>query len=105
MKLFSKFISFALVLTLSLASTVSVFAQVSAAAQENPFLDISSSYVYYDSIKLLKDRGVINGYPDGTFKPNKGLSRSELTKIVVISSNIPTAELTQCFPDIDLTQW
>ncbi|MBT6143110.1 hypothetical protein HOH51_01210 [bacterium] len=105
MKLFSKFISFALLLTLSLASTVSVFAQVSAAAQENPFLDISSSYVYYDSIKLLKDRGVINGYPDGTFKPNKGLSRSELTKIVVISSNIPTAELTQCFPDIDLTQW
>lgn len=92
-----KFLS---LLLLSLCAS-SAFAQ----SFDNSFLDISSSYVYYDAISYLKERGVINGYPDGTFRPNNTLKRSELAKIVVISSNIPSVSERQCFPDLDPTQW
>jgi len=86
---------------LSLVSFSLAFAQ----DVNSVFLDISSSYKYFNSIKYLKDNQVINGYPDGTFRPNNTLKRAELAKIVVLSSNIPSVAARNCFPDLDPSQW
>ena len=89
----------------SLVLSLVLLVPASAQSIDNGFLDISSSYVYYESINFLKSRGVINGYPDGTFRPNNTLKRSELAKMVVISSEIPAVSARDCFPDLDPTQW
>ena len=34
------------------------------------------------SVLALADAGVINGYPDGTFGPEKTLTRAEISKII-----------------------
>ena len=89
----------------SLIAAVFISFPLTSMGVDGGFLDISSSYVYFDSINYLKNRGVINGYPDGTFRPNNTLKRSELAKIVVISSQIPAVGERSCFPDLDPTQW
>ena len=38
---------------------------------------------YEDYVKTLESYGVISGYPDGTFKPSKTLTRAELTAIAL----------------------
>ena len=50
---------------------------------EDIFTDVSSDSEYFDALKYLKDRGIIEGYPDGSFKPGITINRAEFTKIVV----------------------
>ena len=47
------------------------------------FNDIKESDWYATTVKKLVDMGGINGYPDGTFKPNNQITRAEFTKILV----------------------
>ena len=54
-----------------------------AAAEENPrFSDVSEDHWAYDYIYECSSRGIINGYPDGTFKPEKQLQACEFIKMV-----------------------
>jgi len=46
-----------------------------------PDLDESSSLTSY--IKVLKKKGIINGYSDGTYRPNEPVSRGAATKFIV----------------------
>ena len=38
---------------------------------------------YIESVKKVYQYGIINGYPDGTFKPKDYLTRAETTKVIV----------------------
>lgn len=55
-----------------------------------------------EAIQFLNDRGIIGGYPDGTFKPQNTVNRAELLKILVGGKGvIPTVEEYHgCFPDV-----
>ncbi|OEH93345.1 S-layer homology domain-containing protein [Bacillus solimangrovi] len=55
-------------------SAVAVTTAVSSASASY-FPDVSDSSVYSKPIESLVDSGVITGYPDGTFQPNKTLIR------------------------------
>ena len=46
------------------------------------FSDLSSNHWAYQSIKALVNEGTINGYSDGTFKPNKSVTRAEFAKMI-----------------------
>ena len=49
---------------------------------EAEFSDVPRNDDYYSqNIYLLADAGVINGYPDGTFKPDDNITRAEAIKI------------------------
>ena len=46
------------------------------------FSDVPPSNVFYTSIETAHHMGVINGYPDGTFRPNNNIRRDEMAQIV-----------------------
>jgi hypothetical protein len=70
------------------------------------FSDVDQTHTNAKAIAYLKDHDIIGGYPDGTFQPDKTVSRVEALKMILLAFNIsltPTADLT--FPDTDSEQW
>lgn len=51
------------------------------ASAANPFSDVESDSWAYEAVASLSDRNIIEGYPDGTFRGNKHITRYELAQI------------------------
>ena len=47
------------------------------------FTDIDESHWAYSYVNELKDKNIISGYADGSFKPNQSVKREEFIKLVV----------------------
>jgi|GEM_PF-4877823 len=58
---------------------VMVFATV---AMANPFSDVPFSHWSYDAVAKLSAKGIITGFPDGTFKGQRKVTRYELAMIL-----------------------
>ena len=41
------------------------------------FTDVKESNWFYQAVKWATEQGIINGYKDGTFKPNQPMTRAE----------------------------
>ena len=48
----------------------------------NPFSDVSASDWAYQAVSDLSDQGIVEGYPDGTFKGQTSITRYEMAQIV-----------------------
>ena len=48
----------------------------------NPFSDVTPDSWAYQSVSQLADAGIINGYPDGTFKGQKDITRFEMAQMI-----------------------
>ena len=66
---------------LALAAAAALTAGVSAYAA-NPFSDVTADDWAYQAVSDLSAQGVVEGYPDGTFKGEKNMTRYELAQIV-----------------------
>ncbi len=66
---------------LALAAVAALTAGVSAYAA-NPFSDVSTDDWAYQAISDLSDQGIVEGYPDGTFKGERNMTRYELAQII-----------------------
>ncbi|MFC1655584.1 beta-propeller domain-containing protein [Patescibacteria group bacterium] len=75
----------------------------SAFAQTTSFDDVPTSYDYYDAVDYLKGEQVVEGYDDGTYKPENTMNRAEFVKIVLLSSGEEPGG-SDCFPDV-ANQW
>lgn len=65
------------------AAIVACFAcAVVTASAANPFTDVSADDWAYQAVASLSDEGVIDGYPDGTFRGDKHVTRYEIAQIV-----------------------
>ncbi len=72
----------------------------------NAFVDVSSNHEYKTGIKYLKDRAIVEGYQDGTFKSSNTINRAEMTKILLVSNKIPIQEFnSRCFKDVPINDW
>lgn len=49
------------------------------------YSDVSEDYWAYDAIRYLSIQGVLSGYPDGTFKPDKSVTRAEFAKMLAVA--------------------
>lgn len=49
---------------------------------EDSFIDVDEKSPYYEDILIGKKQGYINGYEDGTFRPDESISREEMSKIL-----------------------
>ncbi len=79
------------------------FNQVALAAS---FPDVLENTAHFGAVEYLKAKGVISGYPDGTFQPEKTINRVEALKMVMLATATElngTAELL--FPDVKDTDW
>lgn len=52
------------------------------------FTDVPESHWAYESISLMEQKGILSGYPDGTFLPSKYITKTEFAKILVLSLDI-----------------
>lgn len=70
------------------------------------FSDIKSPLLR-EAVDYLSQRGIIAGYPDGTFQPDRVINRAEALKIIFAAQGI-TADrpaITPPFPDVSTTEW
>ena len=47
------------------------------------FSDVGSEHVYFDAITYMQTKGIVQGYADGTYRPDNLISRAEFIKIVM----------------------
>lgn len=80
------------------------FASIAHAAD---FSDVPQSHDNYLAVKYLVDEGVVKGYADGTFKPEKLVNRAEALKIILESGKVQaTQEVAEMpFKDINPSDW
>lgn len=66
-------------------------------ATENRYSDVSAGQWYNNAVSTMTRAGIVNGYPDGTFRPNAPITRAEMAKIIALFAKLePSAER---FPD------
>ncbi len=87
----------ALVLTLVfLISPLSVSAEESTTSSGikavTNFPDVLRTHSSYVAISYLNENGIINGYPDSTFKPDNPINRAEVLKIILMGSKVDVPE-------------
>jgi hypothetical protein len=49
------------------------------------FSDVPTTDPFYGYIETARNRGIISGYADGTFRPGNSITRGQLCKIVVLA--------------------
>ncbi|MFN7161056.1 MAG: S-layer homology domain-containing protein [Candidatus Gracilibacteria bacterium] len=82
------------------------------------FPDVTQENMYYQSINDLKERDILSGYSDGSFKPFSSLNRAEFLKIIVSASKENQNGVESClsdkkqrgwsyvyFPDVNINAW
>lgn len=70
------------------------------------FTDITPNHKNYQAIKFLKEKDIISGYNDGSFKPNNTVNRVEALKMLMLafSVNVGAVEPSS-FTDTNSTAW
>jgi hypothetical protein len=68
----------------------------------DPFPDVSSDNVFYEEIMSLKNAGIVEGFSDGEYKPDKQVSRGVLMKFVLEAVNFKE---TYVSTGHDWTRW
>ena len=67
---------------LTLLSAAFLIACGASALAANPFSDVSPDDWAYQAVSDLSSQGVVEGYPDGTFKGERNMTRYELAQII-----------------------
>ncbi|WP_096550707.1 S-layer homology domain-containing protein [Ureibacillus thermosphaericus] len=88
----SKIYHMALAATVATAAVVAIAPADAEAAKS--FSDLTPDSPHYTNVMKLVERGVISGYPDGTFKPNNSISRAHAAKIIAKALGLDTQNVT-----------
>lgn len=68
---------------LTFVFAVAAFVLLSTAAYaQGPFTDVPADHWAYAAVKMLKDQGLVEGYPDGEYKGTRTLTRYEMAMLV-----------------------
>ena len=78
-------------------------AATGGAAPQAIFTDMTDHWAQIYASSLAK-RGIINGYEDGTFKPDRAVTRAELSKIIAGAFNVSAAS-SASFTDVSPDDW
>mgnify|MGYP003987036577 CR=1 FL=1 len=70
------------------------------------FSDVDSSTYYNGAIDWMTDNAILQGYPDGSFQPDRCVNRVEFLKILFETNETPLITVAENpFPDVDETSW
>jgi len=85
--------------TLLLSATLLIAFQ--PAAQAATFTDVPTAHWAHKAIDAISTRGLINGYPDGTYRLNEPVTRAQAAKVVALAINAkPTAAFKPSYQDV-----
>lgn len=73
--------------------------------QQSLFSDIDKNHWAYISIDALAKNMILNGYLDGTFKPENNITRAEFAKIIVSATDTFDYLSTSAFRDVSTDDW
>lgn len=92
---------------MSLATTVAlpvivapVQAQEVRTVASQDFKDVPKSHSAYKEIMAMRDQGIINGYPDNTFRPTQSISRVHTASLFVRTLALPPVRDGKEFKDV-----
>lgn len=71
-----------LALGMSTATAMAAEAEESAPLSEEAFNDVPEGHWAYSALEVLSKDGVLEGYPDGSFKGDEPMTRYEMAKII-----------------------
>lgn len=54
----------------------------------SPFKDVTTDHYTYKAIVWAKDKGIVSGFKDGTFKPNNSITEAQFSKMLAEFLNI-----------------
>jgi len=75
---------------------------------EKSFTDVLPNSVYYDALVFLKEKELVAGYSDGSYKPSQTLSKVEAAKFIVVAADLNLKkydDISDIFPDADSADW
>ncbi|MBI4784455.1 MAG: S-layer homology domain-containing protein [Oscillatoriophycideae cyanobacterium NC_groundwater_1537_Pr4_S-0.65um_50_18] len=79
--------------------------QAPAQAQTVTFSDVSSDYWAKGFIQELANRGILSGFPDGSFRPNQPVTRSQFAAMVRQAFRKSPIRPAVSFTDVPETYW
>ena len=84
---------------------------LSDSTQVSTFTDVQSNMDLNSTIMALVEKGIVNGYPDGSFKPEKLISREEMAAMIINAkayldfTDLQTSRITK-FSDVSqISNW
>ncbi|MFH1284541.1 MAG: S-layer homology domain-containing protein [Candidatus Peregrinibacteria bacterium] len=71
------------------------------------FPDVPETSWFFDYVMAGQDAGIINGYPDGTFRPADNVNMAEFLKMVMLAAKItlPDEVQSDIFVDVPMSAW
>ncbi|MCQ2456840.1 MAG: S-layer homology domain-containing protein [Clostridia bacterium] len=69
------------------------------------FTDVKEGSWYDDAVRFAAGNGIVGGYEDGTFKPNKQMTRAELVTVLWRSEGSPVVNYAGNFKDVKASSW
>ena len=87
-------------------ATATAIPTASASATATPtlcvvqFTDVPQGHTFYEYIRCLACQGIVSGYDDGTFRPENGVTRGQLSKIVANAAGFVEPVGGQQFEDV-----
>ena len=70
------------------------------------FVDVPDDYWARDQINYFAQQGIVDGYGDGTFNPEGGVTREEFCKLLVNTFKAPLeAPSSPSFADVEANRW
>ncbi|WP_394138498.1 S-layer homology domain-containing protein [Cytobacillus oceanisediminis] len=85
------------------AATAAIVASAvapAASAAEVKFTDVGENFWAATEIYTLVEAGVINGYPDGTFKPGQSIIRGQAANLLTDALDLEIPSDLNAFPDV-----
>ncbi len=92
-------------LSLSAGTAAPIVIQLPAVAQAAQFSDLSSGYWAAPFIQALAGRGIISGFPDGTFRPDAPVTRAQFAAMVNRAFNKAPIRSATSFVDVPTNYW
>ena len=75
------------------------------------FPDVPANSEFHGAVEYMVGKGIVQGYPDGTFKPDNAINRAEALKVLLLGYSSLKGEIKTVsntllpFPDVREDQW
>jgi hypothetical protein len=94
--------------TVTTPSGVSLTTRADRFTYEAPsaaFTDVPQGYWAYQAIEALAAKGIVGGFPGGTYQPDASVTRAQFVKMLVLALGLKPGSGTTAFTDVPQDAW